>query len=60
MFRSILDSYGTVDENGKTTLNQVQLNNGVNAILNNFSVPVTGGPLQELLSSTINGLSTDT
>ena len=60
LFRSILDSYGTVDENGKTTLNQVQLNNGVNAILNNFSVPVTGGPLQELLSSTINGLSTDT
>lgn len=60
LFRSILDSYGTVDENGKTTLNQVQLNNGVNAILNNFSVPITGGPLQELLSSTINGLSVDT
>lgn len=59
LFRSILDSYGTVDKDGRTTLNQVQLNNGVNAILNDFSIPITGGPLQELLSSTINGISTD-
>lgn len=60
LFRYVLDSYGTVDKDGRTTLNQVQLNNGVNAILNNFSIPITGGPLQELLSSTINGISTDT
>lgn len=60
LFRSILDSYGTVDKSGRTTLNQVQLNNGVNDILNNFSVPVKGGELQSLLSSTIDGISTDT
>lgn len=60
LFRSILDSYGTVDKDGRTTLNQVQLNNGVNDILNNFSVPVKGGELQSLLSSTIDGISTDT
>lgn len=60
LFRSILDSYGTVDKDGRTTLNQVQLNNGVNYILNNFSVPVKGGELQSLLSSTIDGISTDT
>lgn len=59
LFRSILDSYGTVDKDGKTTLNQVQLNNGVNDILNNFSVPVKGGELQSLLSLTIDGISTD-
>lgn len=59
LFRSILDSYGTVDKDGRTTLNQVQLNNGVNDILNNFSVPVKGGELQSLLSSTIDGISTD-
>lgn len=59
LFRSILDSYGTVYKDGRTTLNQVQLNNGVNDILNNFSVPVKGGELQSLLSSTIDGISTD-
>lgn len=60
IFRSIFDKYGSVDSTGKTKLNQNQLNSGVNEIMNNFSVPIQGGPLQELLSSTINGISVDT
>lgn len=60
IFRSIFDKHGSVDSTGKTKLNQNQLNSGVNEIMNNFSVPTQGGPLQELLSSTINGISTDT
>lgn len=60
LFRDILDKYGTTDSTGRTQLNQYQLEYGVNDIMNNFSTSVQAGPLKELLSSTIDGISTDT
>lgn len=57
LFRSIFDEYGTVDATGKTKLNPTQLKNGVNDILNRYSINVNGGKNQELLQTTIPNLS---
>lgn len=59
LFRNIFNKYGDTNKEGYTTLNQIQLQQGVNEIMNDFSIPVQAGPLQELLSSTINGISTE-
>ena len=59
LFRSIFDEYGTVDATGKTKLNPTQLKNGVNDILNRYSINVNGGKSQELLQTTIPNLSSE-
>lgn len=59
LFRSIFDEYGTVDATGKTKLNPTQLKNGVNDILNRYSINVNGGKNQELLQTTIPNLSSE-
>lgn len=59
LFRSIFDEYGTVDVTGKTKLNPTQLKNGVNDILNRYSINVNGGKNQELLQTTIPNLSSE-
>lgn len=59
LFRSIFDEYGTVDATGKTKLNPTQLKNGVNDILNRYSINVNGGKSQELLQTTIPNLSAE-
>lgn len=59
LFRSIFDEYGTVDTTGKTKLNPTQLKNGVNDILNRYSINVNGGKNQELLQTTIPNLSSE-
>lgn len=59
LFRSIFDEYGTVDATGKTKLNPTELKNGVNDILNKYSINVNGGQNQELLQTTIPNLSSE-
>lgn len=59
LFRSIFDEYGTVDATGKTKLNPTQLKNGVNDVLNRYSINVNGGKNQELLQTTIPNLSSE-
>lgn len=59
LFRSIFDEYGTIDATGKTKLNPTQLKNGVNDILNRYSINVNGGKNQELLQTTIPNLSSE-
>lgn len=60
LFRSIFDGYGTVEATGKTKLNPTELKNGVNYILNKYSINVNGGQNQELLQTTIPNLSSET
>lgn len=60
LFKLIYDKHAAKNQDGGSTLTTTQLKEGTNEIINNFSVPIKGGKLQSLLSSTIDGISDDT
>lgn len=60
LFKLVYDKHAAKNQDGGSTLTTTQLKEGTNEIINNFSVPIKGGKLQSLLSSTIDGISDDT